>query len=116
VGNTLTEVLFDSARIVTPPDSSFFITVTAIGRQTNWTNLSYQNTPVMTIKKEGVVDNTNGTVTIVSNESNTVVYNNNANSNWELLLGVAPMFKIFVRGSSGADINWTVKAEMIRVS
>ena len=116
VGNTLTEVLFDSARIVTPPDSSFFITVTAIGRQTNSLNSSYSNTPVMTIKKEGVVDNTNGTVTIVSNESNTVVYNNNANSNWELLLDVAPMFKIFVRGASGADINWTVKAEMLRVS
>jgi hypothetical protein len=70
----------------------------------------------MAIKREALVDNTSGTVTIVSDEANSVNYNNNVSSNWELLLQTAPMLKIFVRGAAGQDINWAVKAEMLRVS
>jgi hypothetical protein len=108
-GTTLTEVLFNNDRILTPPDETFFITVTAIGRRTNGVG-------TMAIKREALVDNTSGTVTIVSDEANSVNYNNNVSSNWELLLQTAPMLKIFVRGAAGQDINWAVKAEMLRVS
>lgn len=109
-GLTQAEVLFDSARINPAQDSSWFVSVTAIGRRTNGTG-------TMAIKREGVVDNTSGTVTIVSDENNAVIYNNNVNSAWTLTLDDSQNdFRIFVGGETGADVNWSVKVEFLPVS
>ena len=105
-----TEVLFNSSRIAPDNNESWFVTVTAIGRRTNGVG-------TMAIKREALVDNSNGTITIVSNEGNSVNYNNNVSSNWELVFyDNNNDFRILVKGEAGADINWAVKVDYMPVS
>ncbi len=107
---TYTEVLFNSSRIAPDNNQSWFVTVTAIGRRTNGVG-------TMAIKREAVVDNSNGTITIVSNEGNTVNYTNNVSSNWELVFyDDQNDFRVFVKGEAGNDINWAVQVDFLPVS
>jgi len=71
----------------------------------------------MAIKREALVDNTSGTVTIVSDEANSDNYNNNVSSNWELVFyDDQNDFRVFVKGEAGNDINWAVQVDFLPVS
>ena len=105
-----TEILFDGSRIAPANNTSWFFVITVLGRRTNGTG-------TMSIRQEGIVENNNGTLSIVSNATNETVYSNNAGSNWKLDVDTSGnVFRILVTGESGADISWGSKVELIEVS
>jgi hypothetical protein len=108
--NVQTEVLFNGSRIGPPANTSWFFTITAIGKVIGGVGS-------MAIKREGVVDNSSGAITIVSDESASTKYNNNVGSTWDLQINDSSNdFRIYVVGANATNINWTVKVELIAAS
>ena len=108
--NVQTEVLFNGSRIGPPANTSWFFTITAIGKVIGGVGS-------MAIKREGVVDNSSGAITIVSDESASTKYNNNVGSAWDLRINDSSNdFRIYVVGANATNINWTVKVELIAAS
>ena len=105
-----TEVLFSGARLGPPADTSWFFTITAIGKVIGGVGS-------MAIKREGVVDNSSGAITIVSDDSASTKYNNNVGSAWDLIIDDSSNdFRMYVVGANATNINWTVKVELIAAS
>jgi len=105
-----TEVLFSGARLGPPADTSWFFTITAIGKVIGGVGS-------MAIKREGVVDNSSGAITIVSDDSASTKYNNNVGSAWDLIIDDSNNdFRMYVVGANATNINWTVKVELIAAS
>ncbi len=105
-----TEVLFSGARLGPPADTSWFFTITAIGKVIGGVGS-------MAIKREGVVDNSSGAISIVSDDSASTKYNNNVGSAWDLIIDDSSNdFRMYVVGANATNINWTVKVELIAAS
>ncbi len=105
-----TEILFDGARLGPPADTSWFFTITAIGKVIGGAGS-------MAIKREGVVDNSSGAISIVSDDSASTKYNNNVGSAWDLVINDSSNdFRIYVVGANATNINWTVKVELVAAS
>jgi len=106
--NTPTEVLFGGSRKTPPLDTAWFFTLTAIGKMSGGLT--------MAIKREGTVDNTNSTVTIMSDDSNHTIYNNNASSAWDITVSdESNDFRVYVIGNPSSPVNWTVKLDVVGV-
>ena len=102
-----TEVLFNGSRITPDNNTSWFITVTAIGKVDGGSGS-------MAIKREAVVDNTSGSITLVSDDSTTTVYNNNVGGAWDLEFDTSNNdFRVYVVGENGVNIKWNVKVDVL---
>ena len=105
-----TEVLFNSARLSPAINTSWFVSITAMGKVDGGLGS-------MAIKREGVVENHNGAITIVSDDSATTVYNNNVSSSWDLVLDDSNNdFRMYVVGQTGVNIKWSVRVEILPTS
>ena len=104
------EILFGGSRVSPLPDTSWFVTVVAIGKVVGGNGS-------MAIKREAVVDNTSGTITIVSGASNTTIFNNNVGGAWDLVFDTSNNdFRVYVVGQNGVNINWNVKVDILPTS
>lgn len=101
------EVLFNGSRLQVPLNKSWFFMIHAIGRRTNGVGN-------MAITREGVAFNNNGVVTLPGSESNKVIYNNNTDSRWNLIVNDnGGIFNVSVTGEPGADILWSLNVTVL---
>jgi len=106
-GSAPTEVLFDGARLLPSNNNTWFVSITAVGRSTSTTGS-------FSAKIEGMLDNTTGTLSLISNQHNRVVFSNNVGSSWNLDAYVqSNEFKVFVTGGAGTTVSWKIKVEIL---
>lgn len=82
-----------------------YVEVQATAKRTNGTG-------VTSIKVEGIIDNSSGTVTLVGTAGNRTVYNSTSSTaNYDLILSTPSnsTFQISVRGETGHNVNWAVR-------
>lgn len=104
---TPTEVLFSGARLSPSANNTWFVTITAVGRGDS-------SSGNFSAKLEGMLDNTTGTITLVSNQHNKVIFSNSVGSSWNLDAYVSGNeFKIFVTGGAGVTAQWRIKVEIL---
>lgn len=104
-----TEILFNGNRITPATDTSMFVSIIAIGKVQGGTG-------TMAIKREAVVENNAGAITIVSDASTTTVYNNNVGGAWDLIFDASNNdFRVFVQGQTGYNIDWNVSVDKLPV-
>lgn len=107
---TQTGILFDGSQIAPPNDTAWFFTITVIGRRSD-------SPGVMAMKREGIVDNTAGVITVINDESNSVIYANTVASAWDLAVSdTGNLFNILVTGSAASTIAWTAKINIVAAS
>lgn len=91
---------------ITPASGrAWYVEVQATAKRTNGVG-------VTSIKIEGIVDNSAGTVSIVGTAGNRTVYNSTTTtSNYNLVLSTpnSASFQVGVRGDTGHDVNWAVR-------
>lgn len=104
---TLTEILFDSTQTPTT-NKAWFVTVTAMAKRTNGTG-------TLAIKTQGIVDNTNDSVTVLDFANNTTRFATaTETNNYTLLVDtLGNQMRIRVQGDVGHDVSWRVRVEYI---
>lgn len=104
-----TELLVNSSRIAPPLNTTWFVTITVVGRRTNGNGK-------IAIKRECIIDNTGGSVTMINDESNSVIYANDVNNAWDFDVSDAGgIFTMLVTGEIGFNIDWKAKINIVSV-
>jgi len=109
--NSATEVLFGTpvSRRTPEVNTVWFIEITAVANRQGTSDTT-------AIKIEGLVDNRNGTVTVVGTSGNKTVYNSTpATANYDLTVDVVggTDFRVQVTGETAHTVDWTVKLDYI---
>jgi hypothetical protein len=106
--SAIIEILFDGARLTPPSGKAWFVTISAVARRSD-------DTGVIAIKIEGLVDNNAGTVSMLGGAGNKTTYNDTAaTDNYNVLLDVTSnQFRVRIQGDTGHTVGWKVKFDFI---
>lgn len=106
---TPVEMLVSGSRIAPPSDATWFFSIVTVGRRTNGSGK-------IAIKREGIIDNSAGTLTLIDDGANSVIYANDVGNAWDFDVDVVGnVFRLMVTGAASSDINWKCKVSIVEV-